>query len=253
MPVASRVRAEARAAGCAVAFLTRLPVDRLLAGDARDLARAAPVFPLVGAAVGAAVGGAASILVGPCPPTVAAGAALALAAIATGAIHLDGLADTADALGARSSEQSLAVMRDPRIGSYGASALVLMVLIEAGALASVAEDGAVVPAMAAFALSRAVAPALASLLPYARASAGLAQSLAGGNRVRAGVGVLVACCLVAVLEPSQAPVLIGAAALCSAGAWILCRRRFGGVTGDTLGAAIVVTETTCLVIAASAG
>jgi cobalamin synthase len=57
----------------------------------------------------------------------------------------------------------------------------------------------------------------------------------------------------AVLEPGQAPLLIGAAAVCCAGAWMLCRRRFGGVTGDTLGAAIAVTEATCLVIAASAG
>jgi adenosylcobinamide-GDP ribazoletransferase len=251
MPVAGRLRAEARAGGAAVAFLTRLPADRLITANASDLARAAPAFPVVGAALGAAVGAAASLLAGPCPPAVAAGVALALGAIATGGIHLDGLADTADALGARSREQALAIMRDPRIGSYGASALVLGLLVEAGALASLAERGAVVPAMAAFGLSRAVAPVLASLLPYARPGAGLAQSLARASRIRAGVGALVACTLVAALEPSQAPLLIAAAVACCAAAWVLCRRRFGGVTGDTLGAAIVVTEATCLVIAAS--
>src|SRR6187200_1791746 len=114
MRAADAARAEVRATGAALSFLTRLPIGARLGAGAEDLGRAGPAFPLVGAPLGAAVGGVASVLEGPCPALVAASVALALGAIATGAIHLDGLADTADALGAASREQALGIMRDPR-------------------------------------------------------------------------------------------------------------------------------------------
>src|SRR5918911_563188 len=98
MPAASALAA-------AVAFLTRIPAG----GKAFDVGAGAAVFPLVGAALGAAVGGTAYGLTRILPALVAAGLAVALGAVLTGALHLDGLADTADALGARSRETALAV------------------------------------------------------------------------------------------------------------------------------------------------
>src|SRR5437016_12666086 len=104
--------ARARALPAAVAFLTRIPVG----GGAFDIGAGAPLFPLVGAAIGAAVGGAAYGLARIAPPLVAAGVALGFGALLTGALHLDGLADTADALGGRTPEAPLAIMRDHPIG-----------------------------------------------------------------------------------------------------------------------------------------
>src|SRR5205823_452731 len=123
------------------------------------------VFPLVGAALGAAVGGAAYGLARIMPSLAAAGIALALGALLTGALHLDGLADTADALGARSREGALAIMRDHAIGTYGATALVLDLVVKTAALAALAGRSRVVlEALAAGALSRAT-PATRSALP----------------------------------------------------------------------------------------
>jgi adenosylcobinamide-GDP ribazoletransferase len=250
MRIRRALRAELRAAGAAVAFLTRLPLPARAGFNRHDLGRAAPFFPLVGAALGAGVAGAAALLAGPCPELVAAGVALTLGAMITGAIHLDGLADTADALGAGSRERALAIMRDPRVGSYGVTALVLLLVIEVAALAALANRDEVLVPAAAFGLARAVAPAIACISPYAR-DTGLGGALAGRGRARAAVGALVAVAFAVVLAGERAPGAVATAGLCWAGALVLCRRRFGGVTGDTLGAAIVLTEAACLTVAAS--
>src|SRR5262245_48108304 len=155
----------ARPLPAAVAFLTRIPVG----GASFDPRTGAALFPVVGAGVGAAVGGTAYGLARIVPPLVAAGAALAVGALLTGALHLDGLADTADALGTRSREAALAIMRDHAIGSYGAVALVLDLLVKAAALAALAGRSRVVlEALAAGALSRAVPVVLGLLLPDVR-------------------------------------------------------------------------------------
>jgi adenosylcobinamide-GDP ribazoletransferase len=255
MRIASALRAELRAAGAAVALLTCLPLPARPGFDGDDVGRAAPFFPLVGTALGAGVAGAATLLAGPCPELVAAGLALALGVVITGAIHFDGLADTADALAAGSRERALAIMRDSCVGVYGVTALVLLVVVEAGALAALGARGEVLSAAAAFGLARAVAPALACVSPYARAYAresGLGASLAARGRARAAVGVLVAAAVAVIFAGERATLALAAAGVCWAGAFVICRRRFGGVTGDTLGATIVLTEAACLTVAASA-
>src|SRR5262249_43919155 len=143
MPAAS-----ARAAVAAVTFLTRVPVGRRVAVDAADVARGAGLFPGVGAARGAVAGAAAAGAGGPPPPRVAGGLAVGVAALLTGALHLDGLADTADALGARTRERALEIMRDPRIGTFGVVALAVVLLVEADAAGSLAATGDAVAAFA---------------------------------------------------------------------------------------------------------
>ena len=261
--------AELRGAAAAIAFLTRVPLGGAgsagpraapgpcTEGDAgagsasTDLARGVVFFPLVGAALGAGVGAIAVLLAGSSPPLVAAGVALALAALVTGGLHLDGLADSADALGARTREQALAIMRDARTGSFGAAALVLVLLVQAAALAALATEREVGAVAAAFALSRAVGPCIACLLPYARPGPGLGQALAGGSRLRAACAALLACALAVALAPGSAIALSGAALAVWAAGLLVCARRFGGVTGDTLGAAIAIAEAACLAAAAS--
>src|SRR5689334_3067727 len=125
-----------RAAAAAVAFLTRLPVGRLAELDGEDVGRGAPLFPLVGGALGAAVGGLAALLHGPLPALPAAAVAITAGTLLTGALHLDALADTADALGGDSRERALEIMRDHAIGAFGATALALDLLVKVTALAA---------------------------------------------------------------------------------------------------------------------
>src|ERR1700704_5339998 len=101
------VRAELRGVAAALAFLTRVPVGRFAELDGADVARGAVAFPLVGAGIGAATGGVVYALAGSLTAPLAAVLGLVVAALLTGALHLDALADTADALGAWTRERAL--------------------------------------------------------------------------------------------------------------------------------------------------
>jgi adenosylcobinamide-GDP ribazoletransferase len=246
MPAAS-----VRAASAAVSFLTRIPVGRAVVADAMDVARGVVLFPVVGAGIGLVTGGVAVGLDQFVSPLVAAGAAVAAASVVTGALHLDALADTADAIGATSREQALAVMRDSRIGSFGGAALVLDLLVKVAALAALLGAGhAVAAAVAAGALSRASSLPLAALLPYARAEGGPGSVLSGrvsGAAAAAGVAIASLATLL-VWWPSGAWLLVAALAT-TAVLGLLFQRWLGGVTGDCLGATTELCETVVLVIA----
>lgn len=242
----SPVRRELRGPLAALAFLTRVPIGRAIALDAPDLARGVVAFPVVGAGIGLATGAAGAALAGPLPAAIAGVLALTVAVLLSGALHLDGLGDTADALGGTSREAALAIMRDSRAGSYAVAAIGLALLVQATALATLAAGGRVTDVAAAFALARAVAPAVAAFVPYARAGDGLGRALT--SRGRALLAAAVALALVVALEPRHTAALVGCAVACGLAGAVFCRQRFGGVTGDTLGAAIAVTETACLVV-----
>jgi len=128
-----------RAAAAALAFLTRVPVGRLAALGPDDVARSAVLFPVVGAGIGALVGGVAVGLESRLTVLLAAALAVAAEALVTGAIHLDALADTADGLGAPTRERALEVMREPAIGSFGATALGLGAVVTVAATTAAAD------------------------------------------------------------------------------------------------------------------
>jgi adenosylcobinamide-GDP ribazoletransferase len=238
-----------RAPAAAVAFLTRAPVGRFVALDGTDVARAAPLFPLVGGAVGACAGLLADALAGPLPGLVAGLLAVALAALLTGAIHLDALADTADALGARTRAQALEIMRDHAIGAYGATALVLVLLLDAAVLGALGtQDDAALAGLAAGAAGRATILPIAAWLPSARQGAGQGGALAGLGPGRAVAGGLLALLLAA---PAGAAGLAAVAAAAGTGAAlaVFYRLWLGGFTGDLLGAAAKLAETAALVTA----
>src|SRR5256885_6983911 len=117
--------AEVRGLAAAVAFLTRVPVGRFIELDAADVARGGALFPLVGAGIGTVIGGIAEGLSQPLTAPLAAVLGLAAGAVLTGVLHLDALADTADALGATTRERALEIMRDHSIGAYGGGAPLL--------------------------------------------------------------------------------------------------------------------------------
>jgi adenosylcobinamide-GDP ribazoletransferase len=231
-----------RALLAAIAFLTRIPVG----AAAFDVDSGAALFPVVGAGLGAAVGGTAYGLARILPPLAAAGIALAVGALLTGALHLDGLADTADAFGAHSRDGALAIMRDHAIGTYGAVALVLDLLVKTAALAALAGRSRVVlEALAAGALSRAVPVVLGFALPSVRAEG------AGAVFRVAPAAAIVAVLLAAALAVPAEPLLIPVAAVVALVLGLWFRRWLGGGTGDTLGAATELAETA--VLAAAAG
>jgi len=232
----------------AVSFLTRVPVGGTVAAD--DVARGAALFPVVGAGVGALAGGLAALLHPTLSPFVAAAAAVALAALVTGAMHLDALADTADALGSHSRDAALEIMRDSRVGSFGATALVLDLLLKTGAIATlVARGDAIASLVVAGALSRGVSPALATFLPYPRAEGGPGSVLSGRTSVVAAA-IAAALAVAAAVLLGEAWLVIPAAgvAIVLAGFY---RRWLGGATGDCLGAATELSETLILVVAAA--
>lgn len=237
----------------ALAFLTRIPVRLPPAAVGVPLARAVWAFPLVGMIVGAAGGAvyAGAWALG-LPPALAALLAVTAQLLLTGALHEDGLADTADGFGGGTSvERKLAIMRDSRIGTYGVCAVALALAFRVGAIAALAHPLAVATlAMAAAALSRAAMAALMVRMSPAR-SEGLGAS-AGRPRAHDGwiaalVGLAIA--LLPVILTSYAPILvilpaIFAASMVSA----LAQRQIGGYTGDVLGAAQQAVEIAVLLI-----
>lgn len=229
--------------GAALGLMTRLPLGRWPMPEAPEgFARAAWAYPLAGALAGWLAGGAQALLLwAGMPPALATAWALAALLLLTGALHEDGLADMADGFGGgRDRERKLAIMRDSRIGSYGALALLLSLGLRGAALALLASPLAWA---AAGALSRA-----ALLLPLGLLRPARAEGLAAGLG-RAGVppGLALGVGLAFLLLPAGAALAATlAAALAGLGVAWLARRQVGGHTGDILGACAVLAECAAL-------
>ena len=234
----------------AFALLTRLPVGLLLpAGTAVNYGDCVWAYPVVGLKVGI-LGGIVFWLAARfgMPPALAAGWTLAALVLITGGLHEDGLADTADGFGGgRGRERKLEIMRDSRIGSYGAIALILSLGLRGAAIASMAGPGAVLVALiVAGMLGRAAMIGILLVLQPARAD-GLAASLGrvpvGPAATGLAIAVLAAVGLLtfSMAFTGVALALTGVATM----AW-LARQQVGGYTGDVLGATEIVVE--CLVL-----
>lgn len=243
-----------RAAAAALTFLTRIPVGRIVL-DADDVARGAALFPVVGAAIGAGVGGVLVGLDGELTVLIAAALAVTFEALLTGAIHLDALADAADGLGAGTRERALEVMRDPAVGSFGITALALDLLVKVSVLTAVVADSrAVLVVVAAFALGRAAPLALALALPYARPGSGSGLVLTERTaRVPLAVGIVLAVGIAVAALGLRGLALVSGAGLVCVVAGVVARRRLGGVTGDVLGAAAELATTAALLAAVVVG
>jgi adenosylcobinamide-GDP ribazoletransferase len=237
----------------AIGFLTRIPTGTP-AEQGWRLADAAWAFPLVGAGIGVVAGLAyfTAELLG-----LGDGPAALLAVLAgvcvTGALHEDGLADSADGLiGGADRQSRLAIMRDSRHGTYGVLAVVLSVALRAAALAQTGEAVyAGLALIAANAASRALLPAAMRVLRPARAD-GLGAE-AGRPRlapVIAALAIGVAVSLAA-LGPGLGLSAFAASAVAVAAAAKLAHRRIGGYTGDVLGALQQIAEIVMLLAAAA--
>jgi len=237
----------------AVQFSTRLPVAAPPAEGA-DIARSAWAMPIVGALVGL-IGALAYYFAHSAglPPLPAAVLALAATIVTTGCLHEDGLADAADGLGGGTTpEQKLAIMRDPRVGTYGACALIVSALLRAGAIASLATPALVTPALiAAHAAGRAMMPVAMSLVPPARTD-GLSASASLVSRKGAmSAGILGLLAMVLALGVTASIIVALLMLLAIAGVARVCVRQIGGQTGDVLGAIEQVGEIIVLLAAAA--
>jgi adenosylcobinamide-GDP ribazoletransferase len=235
----------------AVAFLTRVPA-RARVSDDGDIARAVPWFPTVGLLIGLVVAAVYAPLSTVVPGLVAAGLALGLGLLLTGAFHEDGLGDVADAFGGGSDRAEVVrILHDPRQGTFGVAAITISLLVRAAAIAALGPWEAVAAIPAAHALSRAAAVALMAL--HAPASeeglgASYVRALAPS---RALVGALSGLALGAGLIGLWAgPAAVLAAAVVVVVGW-LARRKLGGISGDVLGAVQQVAEIAVLVLASA--
>ncbi len=244
--------------GLVTAFrtLTILPVP---GKDAEKLSGALPWFPVVGLAMGLGLY-ALALLAGLLPggvtgPVLGAAVLVAAGCFLTRGLHLDGLADFADGFGgAFEREKTLSIMKDPRVGAFGVIALVVVLIAKWSAFFCLIDSNMAAWVIAALIASRTAQVELAATLPYARAEGGTAGAFVAGARGRHRLIAWGGALLLALLCCGPA----GPAALLVAGLLALALRawfnkRLGGVTGDLLGAASEIIETSVLVLTAAGG
>lgn len=225
----------------ALMLLTRLPAGRIAVVPA--MGAAAWAFPLVGFVVGAVSAAVllAALALG-VAPTMAAGLALLAGVLATGGLHEDGLADVADGFGGgRDRARKLEIMRDSRIGSYGALALVLSLELRWQGLTILAAHSGEAAAMALVALGAASRAGMAlalAVMPAARDD-GLGKAAAGVDALRAGCALAIG---MGALLAIGAPVAILAMAVAGLALGLQALRQIGGQSGDLLGALQQVSE-----------
>ncbi|OED46964.1 cobalamin 5'-phosphate synthase [Rhodobacteraceae bacterium (ex Bugula neritina AB1)] len=227
----------------ALVLLTRLPLPHLPPQAFQRQAKSVWAFPLAGLAVAlpAALCAALALTVG-LPAAIAAGLALTAQVLLTGAMHEDGLADTADGLwGGFTRARRLEIMKDSRIGAYGVIALILGLGLRWSALSALLATAGVWPLLALAMLSRAVMPVLMAALPNARTT-GLSQ---GVGRPRTLPCLLASGLAILLSLPLIGSAVFGTAlamAAATLGLGALAKAKIGGQTGDILGASQQVAE-----------
>ncbi|MGL4424374.1 MAG: adenosylcobinamide-GDP ribazoletransferase [Gemmataceae bacterium] len=237
----------------AVMFLTQLPVGRWVRYAPEELARSTVFFPIVGTLVGLLAAGAAGLALQIFPPAIAALAALTASILITCAFHEDGLADGADGLGGGwEREQILRIMHDSRIGTYGAVALWLILMLKFQALSGLftpswAEGAAAL--IVAHTLARGSSLVLIWKYDYVHPEGGAPKPFAATvttPRLIIGLGYCVI--VIGFCTLWSGLVVLGGCLVVVLLLGVYFRRRLGGITGDLLGTANQLVETAVYLI-----
>jgi adenosylcobinamide-GDP ribazoletransferase len=226
----------------AIRYLTILPVPGGGHMSPDRLGRAAAWFPVVGLGLGLLLVLADRLTARLFPPWVSAVLTVSVWKAMTGGLHLDGLADSLDGLAGRDRDHRLAIMRDSRIGTFGAAGLVLFLMLEVVAVAELPSFARWRVLLVAPAIARAVPPVLARLFGAARADGHGAAFITGVGTAGAALALAVAVVVAFVaLGPAGVTATALALLVMTAGAGLLSR-RLGGLTGDVLGATVEGAE-----------
>jgi adenosylcobinamide-GDP ribazoletransferase len=240
----SAVLHELRLLLAAFQYFTRVPVPRWVGHSSTRLNGATRYFPAVGLAVGALAAASMWLLSPIFPPLIVAILSTAVTVVVTGAFHEDGLADTIDGLGGGyTRERALKIMKDPRIGTFGTLALVLVIGTKIAVLAAMPTTLAITALIAGHALSRWCGVLITARLPYVRIDDStrakpVVERIASNDVMIASVFGLLPLAL------CSEHAIAGLLAALAVGAYLTSwyARRLSGYTGDTLGAAQQLTE-----------
>jgi adenosylcobinamide-GDP ribazoletransferase len=233
----------------AVAFLTVVPIAAEAGRPGERLGRA--YFPAIGALLGLVAGVCFVLVAALTAPLIAAVAATAVLAVLTGALHLDGVADAADGLfGGKDVAGRLALMRDPRVGSFGLVAVILVLVGDVAALASMSPPQALLALVIAGAISRWALLLMIATLPYVR-EAGLGVAAAGAHRFFDVVLGSAIAAIVGLLAWRFAIAAALIAVVITLAIRAIARSRIGGATGDVYGATAELTQLGALIVFAA--
>jgi adenosylcobinamide-GDP ribazoletransferase len=234
----------------ALKFLTTIPVYFSVPPDGRDEGASLNWYGFVGLAIGVVLAAAAWLLGGFLATTVVAALLLAIWVLLTGARHLDGLGDCADAYMGSSRARALEIMNDSRCGPIAVTAVVLVLLVKFAALVALLLEGEWVPLLVAPMLARASVQALLLTTPYVREGSAGSSLLAYMDRNMLTIMLTLALLTGAILMGASALFVLPIALLVFAGLRYLMMRRLLGATGDSAGAMVEILEATLLALMA---
>ncbi|MDW7772003.1 MAG: adenosylcobinamide-GDP ribazoletransferase [Desulfobulbaceae bacterium] len=234
-------------------FLTIMPLPTSFGSAAEDLGGSLYFFPLVGMVLGLLAAAGAWLLWMTLPPFAAATALTILLFSFSGALHLDGLADTADGFfSARSREKILGIMRDSRIGVMGVAGLFAILLLKVSGLSAIAAGAEAAKVAFLMVLAgRCMMVVMMALLPYVRPQGLGTLFFLRSAFLPALSGIMLFFLLCFTVYGIRGVVLAGLVLLILLLFCVFCSRRIGGATGDTMGAACEIAEASVAVICAA--
>ena len=234
----------------ALRFLTIIPVPGGQILSDEDMGRSMALFPLIGLLIGLFLAGGRYVLGMIFPAPLADILVIAVLVVVTGALHLDGVADTIDGLvGGTDRERTLAIMRDSRIGSFGVVGLVIILMLKVVALIEIPDGMKGRALMLMPVLGRWSAVQLAAWLDYARMGEGTGRAFArstgrGESIISTGIAAVIAAGIFGI----EGMVMFLGIAVLTLCLGLFFRRRIGGVTGDVMGAACEMNEVAALIL-----
>jgi adenosylcobinamide-GDP ribazoletransferase len=231
-----------------IMFLTRVPLPVKIEFNEADFVKGIPFAPVSGVLIGILPAAAFYLLSNAGLIYPAAASAITLQVMMTGGLHLDGLADTADGFfSCREKEKILEIMKDSRIGTNGALAVIILIMIKFSILVSINTEYAVYYLVAVPVAARMTITWCAAVSSYARPGNGMGKSIVEGSGIRSVVVSTIVAFVITVAIFRFRIILLPVLVLSSAGCFaLLCSlyssRKIRGITGDVIGAVVEVTE-----------
>jgi adenosylcobinamide-GDP ribazoletransferase len=228
-------------------FLTVMPLPAACRHTEEDLVRSVPFFPVVGLLIGLSAAGICVALNGVFPKSVFSVVLVGWLAVTHGGLHLDGLGDTADGfLSPNKKERVLEIMRDSRLGVFGCLAIWGGLALKSAAVFSMAEEVCIKALIFAPLAARSIMVTMLGVLPPVHSN-GLGRLFSPRRKAWESVWAITVMMGAGWVAAGFAGFIVGSAVITVTVAFVFtCRKRIGGFTGDTIGAAGEIAETAAL-------